>query len=260
MMSAPNGFPDKSKFTPVPNLLFGQLLEEVIDVRQLKCLLRLIFMIHQKKGFPRFITWEELISDRVLRIALSDDTYDPNEIPNHSNRDSDTYVYKLACTLHELDLLGLILSVDKHESIGGLSVANAFLINNEEGRRGINSVRGRFDVNVGIKMQGTLTGERNHLLQNRSNIFSLYEENIGIIGHIMAEELKEAEKEYPESWLNEAFKEAVVQNKRNWSYIKAILHNWTEKGKGNGNGEFGRHSKKVDSREWIRKHGLPKPK
>ena len=76
----------------------------------------------------------------------------------------------------------------------------------------------------------------------------------------MAEELKEAEKEYPESWLNEAFKEAVVQNKRNWSYIKAILHNWTEKGKGNGNGEFGRHSKKIDSREWIRKHGLPKPK
>ncbi len=259
-MKAPNGFPDKSKFTPVPNLLFGQLLEEVIDMWQLKCLLRLMFMLNQKKGFPRFLTWEDLISDRVLRIALSDYTYDHNEIPNHSIRDHDPYVYKLANILHELDSLGLILSVDKHESIDGFSVANAFLINNEEGRRGIKSVSGKFDGKSGIGSQGTLNGGTTVLPKDRPNIFSLYEENIGIIGHIMAEELKEAEKEYPESWLNEAFREAVIQNKRNWSYIKAILHNWTENGKGSGNGEFGRHSKKVDSREWIRKHGLPKPK
>ena len=259
-MSASNGFPDKSKFTPVPNLLFGQLLEEVIEVRQLKCLLRLIFMLNQKKGFPRFLTLEELISDRVLQVALSEDTYDIKDIPNHSIRDHDTYVYKLANTLRELDLLGLILSVDKSQSISGISVANAFLINNEEGRRSIESIRGRFDGKQGVKAQVTLGAETNLMPQNRPSIFSLYEENIGIIGHIMAEELKEAEKEYPASWLNEAFKEAVMQNKRNWSYIKAILHNWTEQGKGSGNGEFGRHSKKVDSREWIRKHGLPKPK
>ena len=259
-MSVTDGFPDKSKFTPVPNLLFGRLLEEITDVRLLKCILRLIFMINQKKGFPRFVAWEELVSDRVLRIAMSGDTHALNEIPDHQIRDHDIYVYRLANALHELELLGLILPVDNNESIDGLSVADAFLINNEEGRRGINSIRGRFDDRVGIKTQGIFNSGTDPLPLEQPNIFSLYEENIGIIGHIMAEELKEAEKQYPESWLNEAFKEAVLQNKRNWSYIKAILHNWTEKGKGSGNGEFGRHYKKTDSREWIRKHGLPKPK
>ncbi|MCH7997643.1 MAG: DnaD domain protein, partial [Chloroflexi bacterium] len=92
---------------------------------------------------------------------------------------------------------------------------------------------------------------------SRPNIFSLYEENIGIMGHIMAEELKEAEKSYPQEWIEEAFREAVVQNKRSWRYIEAILKGWMTEGREHG--EPGRHSKKVDAREWIRRHGLPRP-
>jgi DNA replication protein len=66
------------------------------------------------------------------------------------------------------------------------------------------------------------------------NIFSLYEQNIGIITPMIAEELKEAEKVYPLQWIEEAFKEAVTLNKRSWKYIARILERWASEGKDSG--------------------------
>jgi DNA replication protein len=66
------------------------------------------------------------------------------------------------------------------------------------------------------------------------NIFALYEQNIGMITPIIAEELKEAEKLYPPQWIEEAFKEAVTLNKRSWKYIARILERWASEGKDSG--------------------------
>jgi DNA replication protein len=66
------------------------------------------------------------------------------------------------------------------------------------------------------------------------NIFALYEQNIGMITPMIAEELKEAEKLYPSEWIEEAFKEAVALNKRVWRYIKRILERWASEGKDSG--------------------------
>ena len=66
------------------------------------------------------------------------------------------------------------------------------------------------------------------------NIFSLYEQNIGMITPMIAEELKEAEKLYPPQWIEEAFKEAVTLNKRSWKYIARILERWASEGKDSG--------------------------
>jgi DNA replication protein len=66
------------------------------------------------------------------------------------------------------------------------------------------------------------------------NIFALYEQNIGMITPMIAEELKEAEKLYPPQWIEEAFKEAVALNKRSWKYIARILERWASEGKDSG--------------------------
>jgi len=68
----------------------------------------------------------------------------------------------------------------------------------------------------------------------RPNIFALYEQNIGLLQPLIAEELREAEKTYPAAWIEEAFKIAVERNARNWRYIKAILERWTREGKDDG--------------------------
>jgi DNA replication protein len=82
------------------------------------------------------------------------------------------------------------------------------------------------------------------------NIFTLYEQNIGIITPMIAEELKEAEKIYPPQWIEEAFREAVALNKRSWRYIARILERWASEGKDSG--EHKRNTKKIDPDKYIK--------
>ena len=73
-----------------------------------------------------------------------------------------------------------------------------------------------------------------------TNVFTLYEKNIGVIpGSQVAEELIEAEKTYPAQWLEDAFDEAVAQDVRRWAYIRAILASWSNGGRGNYDGKTG---------------------
>jgi DNA replication protein len=78
----------------------------------------------------------------------------------------------------------------------------------------------------------------------RPNIYALYEQNIGLLLPLVAEELREAEERYPWEWVEAAFREAVQQNKRKWSYIRAILQRWEVEGKGGEPyGAHGRYSR-----------------
>jgi len=70
--------------------------------------------------------------------------------------------------------------------------------------------------------------------ETERNIFALYEQNVGIITPMIAEELKEAEKFYPSQWIEDAIREAVTMNKRSWKYIARILERWTNEGKDSG--------------------------
>jgi len=82
------------------------------------------------------------------------------------------------------------------------------------------------------------------------NIFSLYEQNIGMITPRYAEELKDAEKLYPPQWIEEAFEIAVTLNKRDWRYIARILERWASEGKDSG--EYRRRIKKIDPDKYIK--------
>lgn len=234
-MNSSQGFPDNSRFTPVPNLLFGPLLEEIDDLPLLKCLLRLLWLHYQKKGFPRFLTRDELMADRTLARALS--------------AEGSPLGVALEDSLGKAERLGLLIHLRVE---GAQGVVDVYMPNSQEGRRAAQHLESH-TLEAALPTHGNPQPSP----ESRPNIFSLYEENIGIIGHIMAEELKEAEKSYPQEWIEEAFREAVVHNKRSWRYIEAILKGWVTEGRENG--EPGRHSKKVDAREWIRRHGLPRP-
>lgn len=82
------------------------------------------------------------------------------------------------------------------------------------------------------------------------NIFALYEQNIGLITPLVAEELKEAVKVYPAQWIEEAFREAVNMNKRSWKYISRILERWASEGKDSG--EYRQGIKKGDANKYIK--------
>jgi DNA replication protein len=93
----------------------------------------------------------------------------------------------------------------------------------------LNSPRGRLSAEAFAK--GQARASSNGYVPNKSNVFKLYEENIGALTPLLADMLREAERNYPGAWFEEAFEIAVSRNIRNWKYVEAILARWKENGK-----------------------------
>ena len=237
-MSFP-GFPRGTRYTPVPNQLFGPLLEAIDDVAELKCTLRAIWLLHQKKGYPRYLTLGELMSDRVLLSAIRDCTEKPGDTIRAS-------MEKAVCR-------GSFLAA----TIGGLvGSERAYLLNTEPNRKAMPRLLD------GMKENGAPGQTDGQALPERPNIFLLYEQNIGMLTPLIGEKLKEAGDNYPAAWTEEAFKLAVQYNQRKWIYIERILERWATEGKDDG--EPRRHPQKGDRqrylKEYLRRRGsFPSP-
>jgi len=73
--------------------------------------------------------------------------------------------------------------------------------------------------------------ESSEWLVGKPTIFSVYEDNMGPLTPIIADELKDAETAYPEEWIREAIALAVKRNKRSWNYVESILRKWKQSGR-----------------------------
>lgn len=62
-------------------------------------------------------------------------------------------------------------------------------------------------------------------------ICRLYEGEIGIITPMIADAIRDAEKNYPVGWVEDAIQAASRRQVRNWAYIEAILKRWKIDGK-----------------------------
>ncbi len=83
-------------------------------------------------------------------------------------------------------------------------------------------------------------------------IFALYEENVGALTPMIADELRDAEKEYPVGWVEDAIKEAASSNARSWRYIAAVLERWRKVGKGTkAHGKSGRHTESLTEEQIL---------
>ena len=197
--------------------MFGHLLEQIDDLGELKCTLRLIWMLHRKRGYPKLVTLGELKADRTLARSLA------------SVSDVDAIERAVSLAVKR----GTIL-----EGTDGRSGEPVYMLNSEQGRVALAaSVKGRVASGEGPEL------ESSEAAVERPNIFAMYEDNIGIMSPMIAEELREAEQLYPEAWIGDAFREAVENNKRSWRYISRILERWSREGRGDG--EPGRHPKKA---------------
>lgn len=80
--------------------------------------------------------------------------------------------------------------------------------------------------------------EQNKKKNNNNNklddVWKIYEQNIGTINPLIAEEIESTYNDIPiqdkYSWMERAIKEAARSNARNWRYVKAILDRWIEAG------------------------------
>jgi len=225
------GFPARMEFTPVPNVFFSSLLPEISDVAELKTTLHIFWSIYRKKGYPRFTTYRELSGDTSLMRSLSDGEKPPDEALGDA----------LDKAVNRGTILHLVLDRDG-------APEDAYFLNTESDRKVVTKIRNGELILSGLKAGGKPSPEVH--TEEQPNIFALYEQNIGMLTPMIAEELREAEKLYPEDWIKDAIKEAVNRNVRKWSYISAILESWLAEGKSDGTHK--RDSKKADPDKYIK--------
>ena len=209
-----SGFAPGTVYVPVPAPLFGPLLEEVQDLAELQCVMRLLFVLHRQRGPLRFVTASSLAADVTLLRALRH--VEPAGKPQEAlQRALD------AAVARGMFLRVAVGSRDRRDSV--------LLLNTPENQRAAEKIRTGETTLPGLQPVEPLDEA-----PPPSNIFTLYEENVGGITPLIAEELQDAEANYSAAWIRDAIQEAVHLNKRNWRYIAAILKRWAQEGRDSG--------------------------
>jgi DnaD/phage-associated family protein len=220
-----NGFPVRMEHTPVPNIFLNTLLPEINDTVELKLTLHLFRLLYFKKGSPQYITFKELTADAGLMASMEN-----NE---------ETLRQALTAAVKRNTILHAAVEDGNHDDI--------YLLNTAANRGNIDKITGGETHLPGFETK-RVTPEVPATSQ--PNIFTVYEQNIGLLTPMIAEELRDAEKTYPETWIKDAIKEAVNAGKRNWRYIAAILERWATEGKNDGT--HIRDFKKTDPDKFIK--------
>jgi len=239
------GFPSgKNPFVPVSEVFFTVLLPEIEDSAELKVTLHLFWLLAQKKGNPRCVSGNDLRADHVLLRSLKrrGDPRPPEERLHQG--------LELALARGTLLRIHLRLVSEGDEQA---EIIDWYFFNTPRSRKVVNELQGgqivparllnvegeqieqesEIAVPAGARKQNNSTEiARNVQVQvERPNIFVLYEQNIGLLSPLIADQLKDAADQYPQEWIEAAFREAVQHNKRNWSYISAILRRWETEGR-----------------------------
>ncbi len=230
------GFPAKMRFTALPNLFFSALLPEIEDLAELKVTLHIFWTLYQKRGYPKYVTHGELAGDKTLMAGISH--------PSPLGEGQSTPAEALRLALEQATARGTLLHATIEGESGG---EDLYLLNTAEGREAISKLK-----NGQLVLEGVAVKVEPYVAVEESpNIFTLYEQNIGMLTPLLAEELREAEKLYPAPWIEEAFREAISLNRRSWRYIQRILERWATEGRADG--KAGRYSKaEIDPKDYFR--------
>lgn len=220
------GFHAKN-WVELPASLFDELLPEIDDLAEVKVLLHILRLLGKQQSWPRCVSRSQLQREDVLQRSLAaiGDMRSLDDVLDHA--------------LERASQRGSLLRLTIRD---GDQAETWFLLNTERGRALLRDLRGSGEEATELRKR-LGTSEAATIDTKRPNVFSLYEQNIGLLTRMIAEELMEAEATYPEVWIEEAFRIAVESNKRNWRYIKAILGRWTAEGREDGT--FKRHPGEV---------------
>jgi DNA replication protein len=215
-----SGFPaGKLQVTPLPNVFFTDLLLTIDDVAELKLTLHLFWLFAERAKGARSSEGRS----RAVHIRASELRADPTLMESLKAVDpkpEQALIHALARATER----GTLLHLDIDAAEGGPGDA-LFFLNSEAGRRESERLARQLPpAKVGFESELAGTADR-------PNIFVLYEQNIGTLTPLISEELKEAEREYPADWIQDAFKIAVKRNVRRWDYVSAILKRWKTEGR-----------------------------
>ncbi|MBV7329390.1 DnaD domain protein [Chloroflexi bacterium TSY] len=249
----------------IPDHFFSDLLPQIDELAELKLTLHCFWLLNEQSGDLRYLRGDDLRSDEklldsltldsdlrpplmvlddalqravarntLLRLEIETDIVNEQMSTQESELVVETEDEREIASLYEADDQ---IDHDQNESTREIMTEDWYFMNTVKGRQTLAMIRqGRLHELLAV------IPEEARLRVERPNIFVMYEQNISVMTPLIAEQLRDMEKTYPPSWLDEAFEIAVSRNARSLSYVQAILKRWESEGKENDHEITGRHS------------------
>jgi DnaD/phage-associated family protein len=205
------GFPEgKLKTVPVPEPFFTDLLPAIDHLGELKVTLYAFWRLSLMEGKYRFLRREDLARDDLFMRGLSPSPRQAQEI--------------LDDALERAEARGTLLYVSIEDA---QARHDLYFVNSPKGREAVEKLTaGEWRPDEADALNGSIT-----LSHVRSNIFVLYEQNIGPLTPLIADELRDAMATYPAQWIEDAIRIAVRNNIRKLKYILAVLDRMRAEGR-----------------------------
>ena len=204
---------DTGKTWPVPRSLITDILPAMTDLNELHVVLAMLRLVLEAGDVSAPFEESTFVRDRTLRDAL-------RVVGSGNSAD-----YRIATGLDLAVGRGVLLRFrtieDQHELVW-------YTIATPEAKSAID----RMLQGESLPPRSLWEGDSAPRIEpERPTVFRLYEQNIGLLSPIIADQLVRAMERYPREWIEDAIGEAVAYNRRNWRYIQRILQNWATTGR-----------------------------
>ena len=195
------GFPSgKVHMTPVPAPFFSELLPEIDHLGELKVTLYAIWYLNRQEGPVRFIRYPDFCDDPRFLKGLA--------------KTEENALTALAEALERAVIRNTLL---RAIPAGSGPQEAIYFLNSPRGRAALAAYQaGEWQPDGSVHANLSLELER-------PNIYRLYEENIGPLTAMIADMLREAEKNHSLYQIEEAIRIAVQNNARSWRYVEKVL-------------------------------------
>src|SRR4051794_28785524 len=211
------GFLSDDRRVQVPERFITEVLPGITNLAELKVTLHVFWLLGDKTGRPRAVSWSELAQDATLARGLTS---------SRSPRPAEEWLREgLELAVARGTLLHLVVAPDS----GPPELAESwYLANTRANRRWVAALDDK-PLQPGESVLASATwlaqvlaataaatngnGNGAHppelpvlrVRAQRPSIYSLYEQNVGLLTPLLAEQLGEAERRYPPDWIEAAF-------------------------------------------------------
>jgi DnaD/phage-associated family protein len=197
-----SGFPDGTNdLSHIPALFFSELLPQIDHLAELKVTLYCLWALGAQDGDYRYVRLAEVRKDARFLEGLGAHLLDEG--------------------FERAVARGTLLHIRVELSSGA---EDFYFLNAERGRAAVAAIqKGDWLPGDDLRPIG--------LILQRPNIYTIYEQNIGALTPMIADQLRDLERDYSAAWIREAIQIAVNNNARALNYIIKILERWQREGR-----------------------------
>jgi DNA replication protein len=201
--------PDESgDSVPVDREFFTGALPRISDLAELKLLLHVLDVSSQLKDSA--VPLRRLFDPSIVKSVCGDASPEPGEL-------------RIGRVLERALANGSLLRI----TVRNAGSQEAYVLPATVANRA--KIDGLYTGEAGLAGLPEVSDDADVTLY-RPNVFSIYEQHIGPLTPIVAEQLREAERSYPRAWLERAIELAGEYEHRSWRYVEAILADWERAG------------------------------